>query len=69
MTFTNMCKMGAQTKAEAKKLNWDRMDYLAKHNIEKLDKQSAMKWFAKQPEDWKVSRAERFTARIKQRRW
>lgn len=69
MTYHNACKLGPQTEAEAKRLNWQRMDCLAKHNIEKLDKQSAMKWFAKQPEEWKESRAARFTSRINQRRW
>lgn len=69
MTFINMCKLGAQTEAEAKKLNWSRMDYLAAHNIKKLDRQSAIKWFSKQPEDWQKARKQRFTSRLNERRW
>lgn len=69
MTYNNACKLGAQTEGEAKKLNWHRMDCLAKHNIEKLDKQSALKWFAKQNEEWKKSRSNRFSSRLNARRW
>jgi|TARA_R110001583_G_scaffold21308_3_gene80856 hypothetical protein len=65
----NACSLGPQSAEEAKALNFSRMDCLAKHNIERLDKKAAMAWFTKQPEDWKESRAARFTSRINQRRW
>lgn len=68
MTYNNACKLGAQTEAEAKKMNWHRMDCLAKHYIARFDKKSSLEWFVKQDEDWKTSRANKFHARMSNKR-
>jgi hypothetical protein len=69
VTYNNACHLGAQTTEEAKQQNWHRMDCLAKRYIEKFDKQSALKWFAQQEEEWKKSRTVRFSSRLNARRW
>ena len=69
MTYNNACKLGAQTEEEARKQNWHRMDCLAQRYIEKFDKQASLKWFATQNQEWKDSRADRFSSRLNQRRW
>ena len=69
MTYHNANSLGAQTIEQAKKDNWFRMDCLAKRYIEKFDRQSAMKWFEAQNEEWQKSRLERFTSRLNERRW
>lgn len=65
----NANSFGAQTEEEAKKQNWHRMDCLAKLYIKKFDRQSAVKWFETQNEEWQRSRLERFTSRLNERRW
>jgi len=69
MTYHNANSLGAQSFEQAKKQNFHRMDCLAKRYIEKFDKQTALKWFKTQNEEWKRSREERFTSRLNERRW
>jgi hypothetical protein len=61
----NACSLGPQSAEEAKKLNWHRMDCLAKRYIKKFDSQAALKWFAAQDEEWQSARKARFMSRIR----
>jgi len=64
MTYNNAAKLGPQTEAEAIKWNWHRMDCLAKYQLNnERDHKKLMAWFAKQGEEWKESRKQRFTIR------
>lgn len=68
MIFVNACKLGPQTEEEEIKLNWSKMDFMAARYIERFDKKTSLEWFAKQPEEWKKSRANKFHARMSGKR-
>jgi hypothetical protein len=65
----NANSLAPQTAEGIKKQNWHRMDCLAKRYIENFDRQTAVKWFESQDEEWQKARVERFTSRLNERRW
>jgi uncharacterized phage-like protein YoqJ len=65
----NACSLGPQTKEEAKKLNWHRLDCLTANKLKiETDSTKILVWFEKQDEEWKAARKARLKQRINSRR-
>ncbi len=65
MNYYNACSLGPQTEAEAKKLNWHRMDCLAANKLKtEGNPLKLQKWFASQDKEWQAARKARFSSRL-----
>ena len=65
MTFHNACSLGPQSEAEAKKLNWKRMDCLAANKLKtEMNPLKLKKWFLSQDQEWQAARKSRFSSRL-----
>jgi len=63
-----MSKFGPQSAEEAKKMNWDRMDCLAKYLLKnEPDHKKLIIWVNKQDKEWAASRKSRFLLRSNDR--
>lgn len=64
--FSNVSKFGPKDEAQAKKMNWHRIDCLAAYLLRKeRDSAKLRAWFASQDEEWQAARKARFMARLR----